>query len=261
MPGSGNSVRTVTQKKAPLAVAAVALVILIIAGVLWLSGMHQAAHDLSYGALLITSVPLLAQTVRHALRGNFATDAIASLAIMTAIILDQPIPGLVIVLMQSGGEALEAMAERRASRALEELEGSAPRVAHRETDTGLLDVPVSDVQVGDILLVRSGELIPADGVVESGRAHVDTSRITGEPVPVTAATGVAVLSGCVTVDGAIRIRVSKVAAESQYERIVDLVRAALANKAPIQRTADRYAVWFTPLTVLLAAVAYVISGD
>ncbi len=244
-----------------LLIPALALIFLVTAGVLWLSGMRRAAHDVSYAALLVTAVPLLAQTARQALRGNFATDAVASLAITTAIILDQPVPGLVIVLMQSGGEALEAMAQRRASRALEELEGSAPRVAHRETADGVADVPVSDIRVGDILLVRSGELIPVDGVVIDGRAHVDTSRITGEPVPVTAAAGVAVLSGCVMLNGAIRIRVSRVAAESQYERIVDMVRTALANKAPIQRMADRYAVWFTPLTLLVAAIAYVASGD
>ena len=244
-----------------LLLPAVVILVLLAAGVLWFAGMRQAAHDVSYAALLITSVPLLAQTVRQALHANFATDAVASLAIITAIVLGQPIPGLVIVLMQSGGEALEELAQRRASRALEELEGSAPRVAHRESSDGLADVPVSDVAVGDILLVRSGELIPADGVVVSGRAHVDTSRITGEPVPVTATEGVAFMSGCVILDGAIRMQVSKVAAESQYERIVELVRTALANKAPIQRVADRYAVWFTPLTLLLAATAYAISGD
>jgi heavy metal translocating P-type ATPase len=246
---------------ARLLLPAFVVLVLVAAGVLWLARMRDAAHTISYVALLITSVPLLMQTLRQALRGNFATDAIAALAILTAIILDQPVPGLVIVLMQSGGEALEEMAQRRASRALKELEGSAPRVAHRETEGVLEDVPVPDVRVGDILLVRSGELIPADAVIVSGRAHVDTSRITGEPQPVTAVEDVTIMSGCVVLDGAIRVRVSKIAAESQYERIVELVRSALANKAPIQRIADRYAVWFTPLTLLLAAVAYLISGD
>ena len=244
-----------------LLLPAVVLLVLIVAAAMWLAGMGEAVHDVAYLALLVTSIPLLLQTVREALRGNFATDAVAALAIITAIVLDHPIPGLVIVLMQSGGEALEEMAQRRASRALEELESSAPRVAHRESDGDLIDVPVADIRVDDILLVRSGELVPADGVVVSGRAHVDTSRITGEPVPVTAIDGVAMMSGCVVVDGAIRMRVAKVAAESQYERIVELVRTALANKAPIQRVADKYAVWFTPLTLLLAAAAYVMSGD
>ncbi len=261
MSNSVNTRLVVNLGPGRLLLPAVVLLVLIIAAVLWFSGMRQLAHDISYIALLITSIPLLTQTAREALRANFATDAVAALAIITAILLDHPIPGLVIVLMQSGGEALEEMAQRRASRALEELQSSAPRVAHRESDTGLVDVPVADVQVDDILLVRSGELVPADGVVVSGRAHVDTSRITGEPVPVTATEGVRLLSGCVLIDGAVRMRVSKVAAESQYERIVELVRAALAHKAPIQRVADKYAVWFTPLTLLLAGGAYLLSGD
>ena len=238
------------------------LLALAVTGVLYFSAGPAAAHIFGFVALAVASLPLLLQTVREALRGNFATDAVAALAILTAIVLAQPIPGLIIVLMQSGGEALEHYAQRRATRALHELEASAPRVAHRaQADGGFEDVGVDQLHVDDVVLVRPGELIPADGVVVDGRSHVDMATITGEPLPVSAHAGTVLFSGCTNLNGALRVRVTATAAESQYERIVDLVRSALEQKAPIQRVADRYAVWFTPLTVALAAFAYLISGE
>jgi heavy metal translocating P-type ATPase len=249
----------VRSLKTIIPLAAIAL--LVVAGILWWLRLEPAATVVPLAGLVLTALPLLKQTVGKALHGDFATDAIAALAIITAIALRQPIPGLVIVLMQSGGEWLELMAQRRASRALDELESSAPRIAHRAQDEHFVDVPVAQLAVDDVILVRAGDIIPVDGVVVDGRAHVDTSRITGEPLPVSATAGTQLYSGCVAIDSVLRMRVTRIAAESQYERIVQLVREALARKAPLQRVADRYAVWFTPLTVVLAAVAYAVSGD
>ncbi|HEY0810086.1 MAG TPA: HAD-IC family P-type ATPase, partial [Longimicrobiales bacterium] len=237
------------------------VVILLGGFVLWLMTRPQLAHDVMFIGLLVSAIPLLKQTVLQATRGNFATDAVAAMAIVTAIVLDQPVPGLVIVLMQSGGEALEAIAQRRATHALNELEDSAPRVAHRQENNAFVDVLVRDLREGDVILVKPGDVTPADAIVVDGRSHVDTSRITGEPLPISASKGTVLLSGCVALNGAMQMRVLKVAAESQYERIVEMVRTALARKAPIQRIADRYAVWFTPITAVIATLAYVISDN
>jgi heavy metal translocating P-type ATPase len=115
--------------------------------------------------------------------------------------------------------------------------------------------------VGEAILVRPGELVPCDAVVSDGRSHVDAAQLTGEPVPIVAEPGVKLLSGTRNLEGPLALRVLAPARESQYARIVELVRTAQASKAPIQRLADRYAVWFTPLTLVVCAVAWSVSGD
>ena len=183
------------------------------------------------------------------------------LAIVTALMLGEPLAGLIVVLMQTGGEALERYAQGRASEAVRELEAAAPRVAHRIVGGQVDDVPAELVTVGDDLLLRPGELLACDAVVLEGRSHVDGSRITGEPVPVSALPGVRLLSGSLNIEGPLTVRATAPASESQYARIVELVRTAQASKSPLQRLADRYAVWFTPLTLAVCAGAYLLSGD
>ncbi|HJP84678.1 MAG TPA: heavy metal translocating P-type ATPase [Gemmatimonadaceae bacterium] len=212
--------------------------------------------------LIGSGLPVVLRTVRGMVRGEFAADVVASLSIVTAAVIYQPFAGLVIVLMQTGGEALEKFAERRASAAVSELEKKAPRIAHLlTTDRGLIDVPVDRIQPGDTFLVRPGEMIPCDGTVLNGISEIDVSQLTGEAIPVPAVAGAAVMSGSLNAHGVLSIRATARAAESQYSRIVELVRSAQASKAPLQRVADRYAVWFTPLTLFVCALAYAWSGS
>lgn len=211
--------------------------------------------------LVATGLPIVWRTARGLLAGRFAADVVAALSIVTAVVLSQPFAGLVIVLMQSGGEALERYAAGRASAAVRALEEAAPRRAHRITGHGVEEVPAESVAVGDMLLVRPGDLVPCDSVVVKGRSHIDTSRLTGEPMPVRAEAGVALLSGSANGEGPLMVRATAISRESQYARIVDLVRSAQASKAPLQRLADRYAMWFTPLTLVVCAIAYLISRD
>jgi len=183
------------------------------------------------------------------------------LAIITSFLLQEPLAGLIVVLMQTGGEALERYAQGRASQAVRELEALAPRVAHRLVEGRIEDVPAELLQVGDRLLLRPGELLASDAVVIEGRSHVDASRITGEPLPVSAEPGVRLLSGSLNLESPLTVRATAPAGESQYARIVDLVRTAQQSKAPLQRLADRYAVWFTPITLLVCAGTYFLSRD
>ena len=220
-----------------------------------------AAHWVWDVGLIAAGAPIVWHTVRGMMAGRFAADVVAALSIVTAFILGQPFAGLVIVLMQSGGEALERYAAGRASAAVKALEAAAPRRAHRVTERGVEDVPAESVAVGDTLLVRPGDLVPCDSVVISGRSHVDASRLTGEPTPVRATPGVTLLSGSANGEGPLTVRATAISRESQYARIVDLVRSAQASKAPLQRLADRYAVWFTPLTLVVCGIAYVVSRD
>ncbi len=245
------------------AIPAAAIMALVVGAVLYFTPPGPAvANTIWMAGLIVTGLPVVLRTLRGITRRQFAADIVASLAIVTAAVLIQPFAGLVIVLMQSGGEALERYAAGRASDAVRLLEEAAPRLAHRkEKDGGLRDIPATSVRVGDILLVRPGELIPCDGVVVEGRSHVDTSRITGEPIPVSAAPGTSLSSGSANGEGPFLMRATALAGESQYARIVEMVRAAQASKAPIQRLADRYAIWFTPVTIGACIVAWLLSGD
>jgi heavy metal translocating P-type ATPase len=211
--------------------------------------------------LLVGGVPLVVQTLRGILRGRFAADVVAMLAIVTAILLGQYFAGVVIVLMQSGGEALEAYAMGRASRSLEALLARAPKVAHALRGDAIEDVPVEAVRVGDLLVIKPGDLVPVDVEVTEGTSTVDQSAITGEPLPIRAVAGTTLMSGSVNLEGAVRARAVRQSEQSQYQQIVRLVERARQEKPPIQRLADRFAIWFTPLTLAMCGVAYLITGS
>jgi heavy metal translocating P-type ATPase len=214
-----------------------------------------------WAGLLLLGVPLVIRTLLGVLRGRFAADVVAALSVIASIVLAQPLAGLVIVLMQTGGEALERYAEGRASEAVRALEADAPRSAHRLEGAELTEIGVDLIRVGDLLLIRPGEMVPCDGVVTEGRSSVDTSRLTGEPVPLGAAAEVPLRSGSLNLEAPLTLRATKVAAESQYALIVSLVRSAQASKAPLQREADRWAIWFTPVTLIVCLIAWLTSGD
>lgn len=220
---------------------------------------EQTGQAILLGTLLLAGAPVVYGTVRGMLRGIFASDIVASLAIIGAAVTGEYFAGCVIVLMQTGGEALEAFATRRASASLEALLSRRPHLGHRRRGETIEDIPVDDITVGDVLLVRPGETIPVDGTVVSGVSALDESALTGEPAPVTAGPGSEVMSGSICADGALEVRAIRPSSESQYEQIVRLVRAAEEDKAPIGRLADRYAVFFTPLTLALCALAYLLT--
>ncbi len=212
--------------------------------------------------LVVTGLPVAVRTLGGLLRGRAAADVVAMLAILASILLDEPLAGLVVVLMQTGGEALERFAEGRASAAVRALEEAAPHEAHRlSADGAVEDIAAEAVAIDDLLLVRPGEMVPCDGVVTEGSSHVDVSRLTGEPVPVHAASGTRLPSGAVNGESPLTLRTEALASQSLYARIVELVRSAQASKAPLQRLADRYAVWFTPLTLVVCLVAFLVSHD
>src|SRR5262245_22227797 len=205
-------------------------------------GDRATARTVWMVGVVALGTPLVWRTVRGAFAGHFAADVVASLSIIGAVALNQPLAGLVIVLMQTGGEALERYAEGRASAAVRALESAAPRIAHRlrgERSEVVEDVPASAVAIDDKLLIRPGDVIPCDGVVVEGDSELDTSSLTGEARPVPAEPETPVMSGMINGFGSFTMRVTAPAAQSQYARIVDLVRNAQASKAPLQRVADR----------------------
>ncbi len=223
-------------------------------------GAPVAADRVFFFTLLVGGVPLVARTLWGMLRGRFAADVVAMLAIVGALAFQEYFAGAVIVLMQSGGEALEAYAMHRATESLETLLSRAPKIAHRFQDERLEDVPVDAVRPGDRLVVKPGDLVPVDCEVVAGTSAVDQSALTGEPLPIRAVPGTTLMSGSVNQDGALTVRALRPSAQSQYQQIIAMVARARREKPPIVRIADRFAVWFTPVTLAMCGVAYVVTG-
>lgn len=249
--------------RAPRGLLAATALLVIAAGLTLQPLAPEWSERLWLGGLVVTGMPIVFTTIREAREGHWATDVVAVLAIVGAVLLQQPLAGLVIVVMRSGGEALEDYAAARASSALRELEDAAPRIAHRVRDdrATVEDITVGAIAIGDHLLVRPGDVVPCDCAVVDGHSLVDVSRLTGEPVPIDAGIGSALLSGSVNGDGVLTVVATARAAESEYAKIVELVRTAQATKAPLARLADRYAVWFTPVTLLVCLATYLATRD
>ena len=243
------------------ALALVALAGLVTGGILWLAGAHGWADAAWAIGASVVLVPLTIDTARSLLHGDVGVDAIALIAIAGALILGEQLAAAIVALMMSGGEALEAWAAGRAERELRLLVDRAPRIAHRHLDGQVEQVPVEELRVGDLVAVRAGELVPADGVVEGTGAVVDESALTGEPLPVTVTAGSPVRSGTTNAGNAFDARVTRPAEDSAYAAIVRLVAAAQGNRARFTRLADRYAAYFLPFTLVLAGIAWAASAD
>ncbi|MBH0082649.1 heavy metal translocating P-type ATPase [Salinibacterium sp. SWN167] len=200
--------------------------------------------------------------VRKLLQHQFGLDVLAVTAIVATVVVGEYWASIVIVLMLTGGEALEDFAAGRAKRELNALLDRVPQTAHQLTAAGdIVDVPATEVAVGDRLVVRPSEIVPVDAVLVSATTAVDESSLTGESMPVEKVTGDLLLSGSVNGPEAVTVQASARASDSQYQRIVELVTEAAESKAPIVRLADRYAVPFTLVSIGLAAIAWWISGD
>lgn len=238
-----------------------ALALLLVSLVLWLVGRTEFANWTLMVIVLMGGIPLLWDTLKHIIHKEFSVDFIAILAITGSLLLNQYLAGSFIVLMLSGGEALEAFALRRARTSLSALAERAPRTAHIWQGDQLITIPSEAVEVDMVIVVKPGELIPVDGIVTYGSSSISEADLTGEPIPVRKTPGMLVLSGSVNLDGVLEVRASKRSAESKYAQIVRLVEEAQNQKAPIHRLADRYAVGFTIAAIALAALAWVISKD
>ena len=199
--------------------------------------------------------------VRDILHGHWGLDILAVTAIVATVLVGEYVAALLVVLMLTGGEALEDSANRRAKRELDALLTRAPQLAHRMDDDEIVDVRADEVRPGDVLLVRPSEIVPVDATLGSAEAAFDESSITGESVPVEKQVGDAVLSGSVNGQTAVEVVATATAGDSQYQQIVALVAEAAASRAPVVRLADRYAVPFTLFSLALAGVAWWLSGD
>ncbi|HSP53022.1 MAG TPA: heavy metal translocating P-type ATPase [Cryobacterium sp.] len=244
----------------------------LVGAVLALFGQTDAVRWLFSGFGLLVAGYETVGMVRRLRQGTLGIDVLAIMAIVATVLVGEYVATLIIVLMLTGGAALEDFAVNRAKRELDALLRRAPQIAHRLIGgTGgngenagngdVEDVPATDVRPGDLLLVRPAEIVPVDGELVSASAAFDESSLTGESLPVEREAGDAVLSGSINGQAAATLRATASAADSQYQQIIALVEEAAASKAPVVRLADRYAVPFTAVSVGIAALAWILSGD
>jgi heavy metal translocating P-type ATPase len=237
-----------------------AVVGVTIGAILWAAGAHDGANVVWGVTTLVGAIPLLLDITRSLARREFGVDWIALLAIIGCLGLDQYLAGAVIVLMLSSGQSLESYADRRAHRELSALLERAPQQVSRYEDGELRTRPVDEVRLADRLFVKTGEVVPVDGLLE-GDAVLDESALTGESRPVERPRGDLVRSGAVNAGPGFDLHATSTAADSTYAGIIRLVEEAERQKAPSVRLADRYAMIFVPVTLVIAFGALVVTGD
>lgn len=251
-------------KRYPILVGTLLVISLVV--LLWLFQQGDIAKWLSIVAVLIVIVITTVQMIKDMMHGNFGLDILALIAMIATLSVGEYLASLIIALMLSGGEALEDYAARRASKELKLLLDRSPQVAHLIKNGGtknetIIDVAVEDVAVGDELILRPSEVVPVDAVLLSHTAYFNESSMTGESLPSMKSSGDEVVSGSVGGLDALRLQAIRTSANSQYQQIVSLVEEAQRSKAPVVRLADRFAVPFTLVSLLIAGIAWFVSGD
>jgi heavy metal translocating P-type ATPase len=230
-------------------------------GVAHAAGWADAGSAVWAAITLIGVGPAAWWVIDAARHRRLGVDVLALLALVGTLLVGEYLAGAVITVMLASGRTLEGWAVGRATRELHRLVERAPKSAHLRNDSDIVDVAVSTLRVGDLVLVKPGEVVPVDGRVETGVAVIDESALTGEPLPVEREAGAAVRSGTLNAGGPLELRATTTAANSAYAGIVQLVAAAQTATAPSVRLADRYAVWFLGVSLALATGAAVASGD
>lgn len=226
---------------------------------------YQAPPEIHRLPLLVTllagGLPLLYGLLLKLLKRDFGSDLLGGISIITSMLLGEYLAGSIIVLMLSGGEALENYALRNASSVLAALAKRVPAIAHRKLDNQISEVPLADIGVGDTLVIYPHQICPADGVVIEGHGVMDESYLTGEPFEITKTSGSSVISGAVNGESALTIRTTRLAADSRYAKIMEVMRESEEKRPQLRRLGDRLGAIYTPVALAVAILAWAISGE
>lgn len=226
-------------------------------------GFHQEQLAFWLVAIVggIMAITMLIGMVKTLRSGKYGVDILAITAIIATLLVGEYWASLMVLIMLTGGDSLEDYASHQASRELRSLLDNSPQVAHRVKEEEVTDIEVEEVQVGDMILVKPGELVPVDGRVIAGESFVDESSLTGESKPVEKELNDELMSGSINGDAALRFKVTKTAKDSQYQTLVKLVKESEAKPAHFVRLADRYAVPFTLIAYIIGGIAWFVSKD
>ncbi len=212
-------------------------------------------------AVLLGGLQRFISGVKDALRGKITTNVFITVALAVTIAVGEFRPAAVIILIMAVVGALESYTLDKSRRSIRDLLHLTPPTARVRRGDEEVSVPVAELQVGDVVLVRPGERIPVDGVVTAGSGTVNQAPITGESMPVEKLRGSEVFGGTLNETGRLEVRTAKIGSDTTLARIVHLVEEAQGTKAPIQGIADRFTVWFLPTVLLLAIIGYVTTGN
>src|SRR5262249_48393349 len=243
-----------TERITRRALIAIALAGLVFGVLAWANGNNDLANWCWATGTVPVVIVLFFSMLRDFFAGRFGVDTIAFLSMAGALVLSQNLAGIIIAIMYAGGNVLEDFAIARAERDLRSLINRAPTAAHPRIGSAIADV-------SETILVRGGEIVPVDGVVLTPSATIDEAALTGEPIPVSRQVGELARSGSLNAGDSFEIRASTIASESTYAGIVRMVSAAQTAKSPFIRMADRYALLLLPITLAIAAGAWLFSND
>lgn len=214
-----------------------------------------------FAALVIGGAPLVFELAKHVVKREFGSDLLAGVSILTAVLLGQYLVATIVVLMLSGGAALEFYATARASSVLDALAKRVPSVAHKRDGSAIVDLKLEDIRIGDELTVLPHEICPVDGEVIEGHGVMDEAYLTGEPYEISKTPGSQVISGAINGETALTIKAGKLAVDSRYARIMQVMQATAQQKPQLRRLGDQLGAWYTPLALLVAAAAGLLSQD
>jgi heavy metal translocating P-type ATPase len=228
----------------------------------WLAHRPPAGRAVLLVSILLAGIPIILNPIAQILRGNFSVDLLAVLSIVTSLFLGQYWVAAIVILMLSGGEALEDHATRRASSVLAALAKRIPQTAHLvAADDSLTDIAIDRIAIGNNLRIFPHEICPVDGIVVSGEGSMDESYLTGEPFLIEKTVGTAVLSGAINGPSALTIQATRLAADSRYARIVEVLHASEQQRPRIRRIGDRIGGWYTPLALAIASLAWLFTHN
>jgi len=239
---------------------------IVVALTSWLSSAlsllpEAVSIDLALVAAAIGASFIAFSAVTSLLEGIFGVDVLATAAVVVSIAVGEYLAAAVIAIMLGGGEILEDFASSRASSAIQKLIEASPKTATVIRDGREIEVKVDDVKIGETVVVKPGGKIPVDGIVLNGEATVNQSSVTGESMPAEKSRNDRVYSGTIVQLGALEIKTTAVKEQSTYGKIIQMVKEAEENRAPIERIADKYAKYFTPAILALGIGVYALTGD
>src|SRR5579864_2453292 len=214
-----------------------------------------------YLTLIIGGIPLLITLVRKLITREFGSDLLAGISILSSVLLGEYLVGSIIVLMLSGGAALEQFATRRASSVLDALTKRMPQVAHRKSEGAIVDAHLQEVGIGDLLVVFPHEICPVDGAVVEGHGVMDESYLTGEPYEMSKTPGSKVLSGAINGDTALTIQAEALPVDSRYAKIMRVMQETEQKRPRLRRLGDKLGAWYTPVAVAVAGAAWAATGE
>jgi heavy metal translocating P-type ATPase len=212
-------------------------------------------------ALIVGGLPLLVPLTRKLFSRQFGSDHLAAISIVTSVILGEYLVGVIVILMLSGGTALEQFASKRASSVLDALARRMPQVAHRRSGDNVADINLDEIAVGNILVIFPHEICPADGVVIEGSGKMNEAYLTGEPFEIEKIPGSQVISGAINGETALYVRAEKRAVDSRYARIMQVMEDAEHRRPSVRRLGDKLGAWYTPLALAVAGVAWAATGE